>query len=69
MMMTDVLENVSWEAFLTLIPAQVFTDEEIAAKVMAVRPSGHDKVAVLQAVMTLKAAAPSLEFSGRPSGI
>jgi hypothetical protein len=66
--MTDALENLSWEEFITLISAHVFTDEEIAAKVVAVRPMGQEKVAVLQAVSASKAVAQSPEYSGRHSG-
>jgi hypothetical protein len=56
--MTDALENLSWEEFVILIPAHVFTDEEIAAKVVANRPVGREKVEVLQAVLALKGGGP-----------
>jgi len=54
----DPLANVSWEAFVTLIPVFVFTDEEIAGKIRATRPTGKDKLAVLQAVVQYKGGGP-----------
>jgi hypothetical protein len=56
--MSDAIASISPEEFITLLPAMILTDEEIAHWIRKNRVSGRQKVELLQAVARLKGGGP-----------